>query len=207
MRSERLQRQIERLLDQCEESISHREWVAARELAEAVLRMDPDNADARAYLEAAVPSQGGVAIRDCCTRRFPYDRVNCEEWWLEGLNVDTLGARIRAALVTLTVEQLGELTCAIERLIAALGPDQIYVFGSHARGDATIDSDVDILVVVPDSEAPMRRRAQAAYEAVGSHRLPLDILVMPRAEFERRRAARASLPATVLREGQLLYAA
>jgi len=35
----------------------------------------------------------------------------------------------------------------------------------------------------------------------------MDILVMTREEFERRREVPASLPATVLREGRILYAA
>src|SRR5579871_431377 len=61
MRSERLQRQIDRLLDQCEAAIAQRDWAAGRELAEAVLRMDPDNPDALAYLAAAQPA-GGPAV-------------------------------------------------------------------------------------------------------------------------------------------------
>ena len=120
---------------------------------------------------------------------------------------DTLDARIRTNLGGLTAEQAAELTRALEHLIRALGPERIYVFGSHARGDATAASDVDLFVIVPDSDAPAHRRARSAYEAVGPHQLPLDILVMPRAEFEQRSAARSSLPATVLREGRLLYAA
>lgn len=119
----------------------------------------------------------------------------------------SLETRIRAAIGSLTGEQIRELTLSIARLVVALAPERIYVFGSHARGDATGDSDVDLLVVVSDPERPAHRRAQAAYTAVGPHRLPLDILVVDRAEFDRRCRARASLPATVLREGQLLYAA
>src|SRR5262245_35840646 len=53
MRSERFQRQVERLLDQAEQAIAQREWQAAREYAEAVLRVDPDNPDALGYLAMA----------------------------------------------------------------------------------------------------------------------------------------------------------
>src|SRR6266542_2919320 len=114
----------------------------------------------------------------------------------------TLVTRIRATLANLTADQVAELTRAIEQVVSALDARQIYVFGSHARGEATSDSDVDLFVVVPDSDVPTHRRAQAAYNAVGPHLLPLDILVMPRAEFERRCRAAASLPSTVLREGR-----
>lgn len=49
MRSERLQRQIDRLLDQCEEAIGQRSWDVVDETAAAVLAVDPENADALAY--------------------------------------------------------------------------------------------------------------------------------------------------------------
>ena len=123
------------------------------------------------------------------------------------MNDDTLEARIREGLANLTAAQVCELAGAIDRLVVALSPERIYAFGSHVRGDATADSDVDLLIVVPDSDTPAHLRAHAAYEAVGPHRLPLDILVVPCTEFDRRSRAQASLPATVLREGQLLYAA
>jgi len=59
-------------------------------------------------------------------------------------------------------------------------------------------------VIVPASSEPGYRRAQAAYRAVGLHRLPLDIVVLTRDEFEARRDVVASLPATVAREGRVL---
>ena len=95
----------------------------------------------------------------------------------------------------------------MRQLIDGLCPERIYVFGSQARGDANPDSDLDLLVVVPESDLPGHRLDQAAYRAVGWHRVPLDILVMTNHDFERRLSVVASLPATVEREGRLLYAA
>jgi len=42
----------------------------------------------------------------------------------------------------------------IQRLVEALGPERIYLFGSRARGDGGPDSDYDLMVVVPGSELP-----------------------------------------------------
>ena len=80
----------------------------------------------------------------------------------------------------------------LERLIVALRPERVYLFGSQARGDARGDSDFDLLIVVPDSNLPPHRRDQEAYGAVGRHLLPLDLLVLTHAEFEQRRSALAS---------------
>jgi predicted nucleotidyltransferase len=115
--------------------------------------------------------------------------------------------RLRRELPHLTPDQARELGRAVVRLVAALQPECVYLFGSQARGEAKPESDFDLLVVVPQSDLPPHQRDQEAYGAVGRHLVPLDILVMTRAEFEQRRPAVASLPATVLREGRALYAA
>ncbi|MEE8465928.1 MAG: adenylate/guanylate cyclase domain-containing protein, partial [Dehalococcoidia bacterium] len=53
MPSERIQRQIDRLLDENEEAISNQDWTLVGERARSVLRLDPDNQDALSYLAAA----------------------------------------------------------------------------------------------------------------------------------------------------------
>lgn len=98
-----------------------------------------------------------------------------------------------------------EVTRAIESLLAGIRPERIYAFGSFARGDADADSDLDLLLVVDDSHEPGYRRDQAALRAIGLRRYPLDLIVLTRAEFDGRRTVPSSLPATVLREGKLLY--
>lgn len=94
---------------------------------------------------------------------------------------------------------------ALRRLIDAYRPERIYLFGSHARGDAGPHSDFDLLVVVPDEAPPERRRSRLAYEALGGTGTAADVLVCTRSYFEARRHLKASLPGTVLREGRLLH--
>ena len=120
--------------------------------------------------------------------------------------VEDANERIRRELPHLTVHQATDLAHTVNRLVDALQPERIYVFGSQARGDVHVDSDVDLLVVVSQVTEAAHRLDQAAYRAVGRHLLPLNILVMSREEFERRARAPASLPSTVLREGRVLYA-
>jgi len=95
----------------------------------------------------------------------------------------------------------------VQRLVAALKPERIYLFGSQARGDCDPDSDYDFLVVVPASTLPRYRRDQAAFTALLGIGVSKDVLVLTRDEFERQRTVVCSLPATVEREGVLLYAA
>ena len=53
MASERVQRQIDRLLDEAEEAITSQEWATVGDRARSVLRLDPENSDALSYLAAA----------------------------------------------------------------------------------------------------------------------------------------------------------
>ncbi len=63
MPSERIQRRIDRLLDRIEEVADARDWDEVRSLADDILRLDPENEDARAFLDAAQRDTGvGVSL-------------------------------------------------------------------------------------------------------------------------------------------------
>ncbi len=53
MASDRIQRQIERLLDEADAAVLQFDWEKVRQCAQAVLRLDPRNNDALSYLAAA----------------------------------------------------------------------------------------------------------------------------------------------------------
>jgi uncharacterized protein len=93
----------------------------------------------------------------------------------------------------------------LRRLVAAYDPERVILFGSVARGEAGPDSDYDLMIIVPDDAAPERRRSRLAYQATRGTGTAADVLVWPKSSFERRARVVASLPATVVREGKLLY--
>jgi predicted nucleotidyltransferase len=95
----------------------------------------------------------------------------------------------------------------VQRLVDACQPERIYLFGSRARGDGGADSDYDIMVVVAQSDEPAYRRAQRAHSLLWDLGAAADILVWTRDAFDSRVHLRASLPATIAREGRMLYVA
>ena len=99
------------------------------------------------------------------------------------------------------------LTEIVQRLTSTFHPEYIYLFGSIARGQAGPDSDYDLLMVLRDSSLPRYRRDQEAFRVLTGVGASKDILVLTMKEFESQRKAPSSLPATVEREGILLYAA
>jgi Tfp pilus assembly protein PilF len=66
MPTERVQRRIERLLDEAEQAMDQRDWALARDRTDQVLRLDPQNEDARAFIAAAErePTAEGTGDRE-----------------------------------------------------------------------------------------------------------------------------------------------
>lgn len=68
------------------------------------------------------------------------------------------------------------------------------------------NSDIDILVVVPESHEPGYTRDRAAHRALRGSRAPVEVLVWTREEFDRGLRIRTSLSSSIKRHGRLLYA-
>jgi predicted nucleotidyltransferase len=92
----------------------------------------------------------------------------------------------------------------VQRIVDQFDPDQIVLFGSHARGTAGPDSDVDLLVVMPVSGS---RREKQIEMRVALHdiQMPKDIIVVTPDDVARRRDIVGTIIRPALREGKVLY--
>jgi excisionase family DNA binding protein len=95
----------------------------------------------------------------------------------------------------------------VEHLVGALQPVRIYLFGSQARGEGGIESDYDLVVLVERPGEPRYRLSQVGYRALRDIPAAVDVVVWDRATFDARVHLEASFPASVIREGKVLYAA
>lgn len=92
----------------------------------------------------------------------------------------------------------------VRRLVEAIDPDRIILFGSRARWDARVDSDVDLLVIKDSSELP-HKRSIPAYRALGRIPAPTDILWRTHEEVEEWAGVRNYMTTRAIREGRVLY--
>jgi transcriptional regulator with XRE-family HTH domain len=83
-------------------------------------------------------------------------------------------------------------------------PERIILFGSHARGTASPDSDVDLLVVM-EVEGSKRRTGARIGAELHPFRLPKDIVVTTPRAFEARRHVPGTLERTAALEGRVLH--
>ena len=64
----------------------------------------------------------------------------------------------------------------VQRIVEIVHPLRIILFGSAARGEMGTDSDIDVLVVMPEG-VHRRRTAQLLYRQIRGVGVPFDILV------------------------------
>jgi uncharacterized protein len=99
---------------------------------------------------------------------------------------------------TEVIEQIGVL------LGKAVPPNsRVVLFGSHARGTATADSDYDVLVIEPTVDSPIQESVRLRAE-LDDLEVPIDVVVVDEAKAEIRAAERGTMIERALREGRLL---
>lgn len=105
--------------------------------------------------------------------------------------------------MTVSNEQLDELT---KRIVEAVHPLQIILFGSAARGEMQAESDIDVLVVVPDG-THRRKTAQQIYVNLIGIGMPVDIVVATPADMIKYADSPGLIYREVIKDGRELYAA
>ena len=94
----------------------------------------------------------------------------------------------------------------VRRIRSVVQPTRIVLFGSRARGEARPDSDIDLLVEVPDGHH--RSNAEAdIYERLVGVPAGVDVVVVTTSDIERYGDAPGLVLATALHEGRVLHAA
>ena len=97
-----------------------------------------------------------------------------------------------------------EIRRMVKRIVERFDPDKIILFGSHARGDAGPDSDVDLLVVMP-LEGSRREKQLAVRVALPVSRVPVDVVVTRPEDFAWRKNVVGTIERPAAREGKVLY--
>jgi len=96
------------------------------------------------------------------------------------------------------------LPAAVQRLAAALQPEKIILFGSYAYGQPTVDSDVDLLIIM-DSVAPSAERYLTASRLLYPRPFPVDILVRTPHEIDQAIQKGDFFIEEIVSRGRVLY--
>ncbi len=94
---------------------------------------------------------------------------------------------------------------ATQKLVIEFNPEQILLFGSHAWGQPNENSDLNLLVIVSESNQKAVQRSIRAHRCRSGLTVPKDVLVRTRTEVEHSRIAQASLIRQIMDRGKVIY--
>jgi len=90
------------------------------------------------------------------------------------------------------------------RLVAAVDPDKLILFGSRVSGSHRPDSDYDILIVKEEPD-PARRRTGPLYHRLRGIPAPVDLLWFTPQEVEEWSGVRQHVVTQAVRNGLVIY--
>ena len=141
------------------------------------LRADLDGAD----LGVTAPRRGGHAGR-------PRRQIRA------GSSLPLRSARVDSEIVSM-----------MGLIVTRFRPHRVILFGSHARGEAGPESDVDLLVVM-DVPGSKREAQLTVRRALRDFPIPKDVIVVTPEEYEWRKQVPGTIERAAAREGEVLYA-
>ncbi len=97
-----------------------------------------------------------------------------------------------------------EIDIMVNRIAKKFHPEKVVLFGSHARGSATIDSDIDLLIVM----SALKNRRKTTIEirkTLADIPASKDIIVASKQEIEQNNFSRNNIFHIALEEGKIVY--
>lgn len=93
----------------------------------------------------------------------------------------------------------------VRRIVETSSPVGVLLFGSYARGEQRPDSDMDLLVVVPDEIVQKRAHGAMLRRSVSGVPMSMDLVVVRRSELERWRNVKGLVYREAVNEGKVLF--
>lgn len=94
----------------------------------------------------------------------------------------------------------------IARIVEVLHPEQIWLFGSRARGEARSDSDWDFMAILADDAPDRDLDLASVWQRLRDLRLRrVEVFTMTRGEFDEWRRSLGTLAEIVASTGILVY--
>jgi len=101
-----------------------------------------------------------------------------------------------------TMKQIEDFS---RRLVKEFKPQKVVLFGSYARGTPTIDSDVDLLVILPFEGKPVFKSVEIRLKLRPP--FPVDLVVRTPERVRQRLEMGDGFMRGLLKEGKVLYEA
>lgn len=95
-----------------------------------------------------------------------------------------------------------KVAALVDRIVAAMDPQEVIMFGSRARGTYHKESDLDLAVILEDESPETRKKL---YEAAAGRLMSVDLLLVSRERFDKFRPWINTVEREIDRKGVRLY--
>ncbi len=98
---------------------------------------------------------------------------------------------------------LDEIEAQTKRIVEKFDPEKIILFGSYAKGNPSLQSDVDLLVIIDTDESPFTLSSKIALNL--EHLFPLDIIVKTPEQIKKRLQNCDFFIEDIINHGKVIY--
>jgi predicted nucleotidyltransferase len=117
------------------------------------------------------------------------------------MSMTTTGSESLVPVTTLTPALVQEI---VKRIVDAVRPDQIVLFGSYAYGIPDKESDIDILVIM-ETDRPRHKRSVILNKVLAGLLIPKDLVVYTPEEVAEWKDVPQAFITQILKKGVILY--
>lgn len=100
-----------------------------------------------------------------------------------------------------------KIEAAVRTIVRVARPQKVILFGSAVRGEVSIHSDADFLVVVKQDDKDPLKESVRIHEALWGILMPMDILVVSEGELEKLGDKPGLIYREILQTGKVVYEA
>lgn len=97
-----------------------------------------------------------------------------------------------------------DLILLLDQIVQLASPVRVLLFGSRARGEGSVTSDYDLLVIVKDGEG-RRSTAQMLYREIKGVKTPFDLIVATENDLVRYADNPFMVFNSALKEGSIIW--
>ncbi len=97
-----------------------------------------------------------------------------------------------------------EIDKLVRQIVARIQPKKVIIFGSYAKGTATMKSDLDIFVIM-ETHLPMANRADNLKSMLLSSLIPVDVHIYTPQEVEEYGKEQFSFINSVIKSGRFVF--
>jgi predicted nucleotidyltransferase len=97
-----------------------------------------------------------------------------------------------------------QINRVVKLIVDYYAPDQVLLFGSHAKGNADVQSDLD-LIIVKDASLPKGQRGLDLKDGLANFPFKIDLVFLTKGELDTQLKVDSSFVSSICSEAKIIF--